>query len=256
MNQIIPLWPGMAPYAEQSPDQPQPSLTAYAVDGAGTAVIVCPGGAYAMKADHEGGPVAEMLNAGGIAAYVLDYRVHPCHPLAPLSDALRAIRTVRAMGYRYVGILGFSAGGNLTCNAATHFDAGNPGADDPIERISSRPDFFVPCYPVVSFTRFPHYGSYMNLVGDPDGHQWDRYFSAELNVTPETPPAFIWHTSTDELVPVENSLMLAAALTRAGVIYEMHIYPEGIHGLGLASDYPEIRVWAEQCVTFIHRRFC
>ena len=124
MNDIIRLWPGEAPYTEQSPGQAQPTLTAFPVEGAPTAVIVCPGGGYAMKADHEGGPIAEMLNRSGIAAYVLDYRVHPCHALAPLGDALRALRIVRALGYARVGILGFSAGGNLCCNAAVHFDGG------------------------------------------------------------------------------------------------------------------------------------
>ena len=252
---IIPLWPGEAPWSAQSPGQPQPTLAAYPVEDSPTAVIVCPGGAYAMKADHEGGPIAEMLNEGGIAAYVLDYRVHPCHHMAPLADAARAIRTVRAMGYKYVGILGFSAGGNLCCNAAVHFDGGNPESDDPVERVSSRPDFFVPCYPVVSFTRYPHYESFMNLAGAPDQHDLERYFSAELNVANDTPPAFIWHTADDELVPVQNSLMLAGALSRVGVPYELHIYPSGPHGLGLAEDYPEVRVWAKQCVDFIHRRF-
>ena len=255
MREAIYLWPDLAPYSDESPEQAQPSLAAYPVEGARTAVIVCPGGAYAMKADHEGGPVAEMLNGGGIAAYVLDYRVGPCNCMAPLTDALRAIRVVRAMGYRHVGILGFSAGGNLTCNAATHCDAGTPGADDPIERLSSRPDFFVPCYPVVSFTRYTHMGSFMNLVRDGERHDLERFFSAELNVTPDTPPAFIWHTANDELVPIENSLMLAQALSHAGVPYEMHVYPDGPHGLGLAPDYPEVRVWAKQCVDFINRHF-
>ena len=255
MDKIIKLWPGEAPYTAQSPDQPQPTLAAFPVEGARTAVVVCPGGAYIEKADYEGNPIAEMLNAGGIAGYVLDYRVHPCHHLAPLTDALRAIRVVRAMGYANVGILGFSAGGNLCCNAATHWDVGDPDAEDPLERLSSRPDFFVPCYPVVSFTKYPHYGSYMNLVGDGDRHDLERFFSAELNVNADTPPAFIWHTSNDELVPVENSLMLAQALSAAGVPYEMHIYPDGPHGVGLALEYPEVRVWTKQCVDFIKRRF-
>lgn len=255
MRDVIDLWPERAPYSEQSPGQAQPSLTAYPADGAPAAVVVCPGGGYAMKADHEGGPVAEMLNRGGIAAYVLDYRVHPCHYLAPLADAARAIRTVRAMGYRHVGILGFSAGGNLCCNAAVHWDAGRPDADDPVERLSGRPDFFVACYPVVSFTCYPHYDSFLKLVGEPDRHELERYFSAELNVDRNTPPAFIWHTADDETVPVQNSLMLAEALSRCGVPYELHIYPSGPHGLGLAEDYPEVRVWADQCVAFIHRRF-
>ena len=255
MNEVIRLWPGEAPYSAQSPGQAQPTLTAFPVEGSPAAVIVCPGGGYAMKADHEGGPIAEMLNRGGISAYVLDYRVNPCHCMAPLSDAARAIRAVRAMGYKYVGILGFSAGGNLCCNAATHFDAGHPESDDPVEHISSRPDFFVPCYPVVSFTSYPHYDSFLKLVGESDRHDLERFFSAELNVTPDTPPAFIWHTADDELVPVQNSLMLAGALSRCGVPYELHIYPSGPHGLGLAEDYPEVRVWAGQLTDFIRRRF-
>lgn len=255
MNDIIRLWPGESPYSEFSPGQAQPTLKAFPVEGSPTAVIVCPGGGYAMKADHEGGPIAEMLNRGGIAAYVLDYRVHPCHHMAPLSDASRAIRAVRSMGYKYVGILGFSAGGNLCCNAAVHFDAGHSDSDDPVERVSSRPDFFVPCYPVVSFTSYPHYDSFLQLTGAPDQHDLERFFSAELNVSADTPPAFIWHTADDELVPVQNSLMLAGALSRYGVPYELHIYPSGPHGLGLAEDYPEVRVWAGQLTDFIHRRF-
>ena len=255
MDKIIKLWPGDAPYTAQSPDQPQPTLAAFPVEGARTAVVVCPGGAYIEKADYEGNPIAEMLNAGGIAGYVLDYRVHPCHHLAPLTDALRAIRVVRAMGYANVGILGFSAGGNLCCNAATHWDAGDPDAEDPMERLSSRPDFFVPCYPVVSFTKYPHYGSYMNLVGDGDRHDLERFFSAELNVTADTPPAFIWHTANDELVPVENSLLLAGALSRWGVPFEMHIYPDGPHGMGLAEDRPVPAQWMRDCIAFIHNMF-
>ena len=255
MADRILLWPGEAPYAAQSPGQAAPSIAAYPAAGAPTAVVVCPGGGYSYKAEHEGGPIAQMLNRGGISAYVLDYRVHPCHPMAPLADAARAIRTVRQMGYRHVGILGFSAGGNLCCNAAVHWDGGDPDSPDPVERLSSRPDFFVPCYPVVSFTAYAHYDSFLKLVGAPDRHDLERYFSAELNVTADTPPAFIWHTADDEAVPVQNSLMLAWALSRCGVPYELHIYPSGPHGLGLAEDYPEVRVWADRLVEFIQRRF-
>ena len=253
MRPIIQLWPNaVAPYSEQSPDQAQPSLAAYEVSGAKIAVVVCPGGGYCMKADHEGAPIAEMLNADGIAAYVLDYRVKPCHHMAPLADAQRAIRVVRAMGYEYVGILGFSAGANLACTAATHFDAGDPDAEDAVERLSCRPDFFVPCYPVVSFTQFPHLGSVENLLGEAvDDHAQRRYFSAELNVNAQTPPAFIWHTANDGAVPVENSLLLAGALSRAGVCFELHIFPKGPHGIGLAPDFPDARHWPEQCARFI-----
>jgi len=248
MNRIIPLWPVEAPYTAESPEQAQPSVTEYKVEGSRGAVVVCPGGGYAMKADHEGGPIAEMLNKAGISAYVLDYRVHPCHHLAPLSDAQRAIRTVRAMGYEKVGILGFSAGGHLTCSAATMYTPGDPDAEDPVERLSSRPDAFIACYAVVSFLQFTHVGSRINLLGDL-AHDLPtlRRFSAELNVTSDTPPAFIWHTAADGSVPVQNSLNLAAALSAKGVPFELHVFPEGRHGLGLAPELPDVARWAGLC---------
>lgn len=245
------LWDGEAPYAEQSPDQSPPTLTAFEVEGADTAVVVCPGGGYTHKAAHEGAPVALRLNQGGISGFVLDYRVSPCHPLAPLADAHRAVRAVRALGYARVGILGFSAGANLACTAATHWGRGDAQNRDPLERFASRPDFFVACYPVTSFTQFPHIGSVTALLGDPDRHDLRRFFSAELNVTPETPPAFIWHTANDNAVPVENSLLLAGALSRCGVPFELHVYPDGPHGLGLAEDRSDISRWAEDCIRFI-----
>ena len=255
MRPIIQLWPNAeAPYTAQSPDQAQPTLTAYEAPGAKIAVVVCPGGGYVCKADHEGGPVAERLNLEGISGFVLDYRVKPCHPMTPLTDAQRAIRVVRGMGcYDYVGILGFSAGANLACNAATHFDAGNPDAEDAIERLSCRPDFFVPCYPVVSFHHYPNIGSVNALLSNFDDMSQRRFFSAELNVTHETPPAYIWHTANDDLVPVENSLILAEALSRAQVPFEMHIFPEGPHGIGLAPDFPDARHWPDECAKFIKR---
>lgn len=249
MNRIIPLWPGEAPYTAESPDQAQPSIKEFRVEGSRGAVIVCPGGAYLGKAPHEGDPVAEMLNEAGVSAYVLDYRVKPCHHLAPLSDALRAIRVARSMGYEKVGILGFSAGGHLTCSAATLYAPGNPDAEDPIERLSSRPDAFIPCYAVVSLMQFPHAGSRMNLLGKELGDDQTvvRRFSAEQNVTPDTPPAFIWHTASDNGVPVENSLLLASALAANKVPYELHIFAEGPHGLGLATELPDVARWAGLC---------
>ncbi|MBO4883684.1 MAG: alpha/beta hydrolase [Clostridia bacterium] len=247
-RETISLWPGEAPYSAESPDQRQPSLMPYPIEGARGAVVVVPGGGYCMKADHEGRAIAEMINEAGVAAYVLDYRVKPCHYLAPLSDAKRAIRLVRSMGYEKVAILGFSAGGHLCCAAATLYDAGDPDADDPVERLSSRPDGFIPCYAVVSFTAFRHQGSVDALLGEKKtDYALLRHFSAELNVTPDTPPAFIWHTSPDPGVPVENSLNLASALSHAGVPFELHVFPVGGHGLGLAPNEPRVAQWAGQC---------
>lgn len=253
MKKIIPLWPCEAPYTAQSPEQAQPSITEYKVEGSRGAVVVCPGGGYSMKADHEGGPIAEMLNEAGISAYVLDYRVAPCHHLAPLNDALRAIRTVRSMGYEKVGILGFSAGGHLTCSAATLYEMADLDKNDPIDKFSSRPDAFVPCYAVVSLIQFPHSGSRRNLLGEEntDRQRLVRRFSAEQNVTACTPPAFIWHTASDNCVPVENSLMLATALAANAVPYELHIFAEGEHGLGLAEHLPDVARWAGLCQNWL-----
>ena len=137
-KKVIPLWPdGNIPYWQEG--NCVPTLDAYPAEGSKGAVVVCPGGGYCMKASHEGGQIALMLKNAGISAFVLDYRVKPCHYEAPLSDAQRAIRMVRSMGYEKVAILGFSAGGHLTCSAATQYDLGDPAAEDPIERLSSRP---------------------------------------------------------------------------------------------------------------------
>ena len=255
MSEKIMLWPGEAPYTQFSPEQAQPSLTPFPVEKARGAVVVCPGGGYSMKAAHEGDPIARMFNAQGIAAYVLDYRVKPCHREAPLSDALRAIRVVRSLGYEKVAILGFSAGGNLCCCAATLYDKGNPDSDDPIERLSSRPDAFIPCYPVASFGKYTHLGSRTNLLGDEwENDELAKRYSAELNVTDDTPTAFIWHTAADAGVPVQNSLNLAAALADHHVLFELHVYPEGRHGLGLAPENPPVSEWANACCRWLLER--
>lgn len=245
MEEKIFLWPGAAPYAEQSPGQAAPSLTAFPAENARGAVVVIPGGGYVMKADHEGAPIARMLNGAGIAAYVLDYRVHPCHREAPLADAKRAVRLVRSMGYGKVGVLGFSAGGHLCCAAATLYDEGNPNASDPIERLSSRPDVFIPCYAVASFGPYTHEGSRDALLGEgKDDPALIRRFSAEENVTEYTPPAFLWHTAEDGLVPCQNSLNLAKALAEHHVPFELHIYEKGHHGLGLAAENGAAAAWS------------
>lgn len=244
MNELIYLYQGEAPYTEECPGQAQPSLKPFPVTGSRGAVIVIPGGGYSCKAPHEGDPVCRMINESGISAFTLDYRVRPCHRLAPLSDVNRAVKVVRSMGYRKVAVLGFSAGGNLACNAATHYDKGIPESADPIEHYSSRPDDFVPCYAVVSFINHTHIGSVCCLLGDRNCDlDLLRFYSAELNVTEDTPPAFIWHTCKDNLVPVENSLNLAAALSAKGVPCELHVFPFGWHGKGLATDDSSVGQW-------------
>ena len=255
MHEKIMLWECEAPYTAESPLQAQPSITDYSVKGSKGAVVVVSGGGYANKAAHEGAPIAEMLNEAGISAYVLDYRVHPCHKFAPLSDAKRAIKVVRSMGYEKVAILGFSAGGHLTCTAATMYDLGDPDSADPIERLSSRPDQFIPCYPVASLIQFTHNGTAQNLLGEERFNVAElKRFSNELNVTPETPEAFIWHTAEDQAVPVQNSLNLAAAMSANGVPFELHIFPYGRHGLGLAPEFEDVKQWTGLVQKFLTLR--
>ena len=245
------LWPDGAPMFNPEYGQEQPSLTAFPVEGSKGAVVVCPGGGYVMKASHEGAPIARMLNQAGISAYVLDYRVAPYVMPAPILDANRAIRVVRSMGYERVGILGFSAGGHLTGMAGTMYDAGDPDSPDPIERLSSRPDAFVPCYAVVSLAAFTHFGSRLNIMGE-DANNWKalRAMSAELRVTEDTPPCFMWHTAEDNAVPVENSLNLAEACVKNGVPVELHIFPKGAHGLGLAGG-THAGQWTRLCQNWL-----
>lgn len=245
--EYIPLWRGTAPYTAQCPGQAQPSLAPVPAEGARGAVVVLPGGGYSCKAEHEGAPIARLLNSAGIAAYVLDYRVSPCPMEAPGADARRAIRVVRAMGYEKVAVLGFSAGGHLCCTAAVQYEPGDPHSADPVERLSSRPDAFIPCYAVVTFGQYTHLGSRQMLLGD----RWEeealvRRYSMEEHVTEDTPPAFLWHTAQDGLVPVQNSLLLAKALADHGVSFELHVYPWGEHGMGLAQENAQAGAWGRE----------
>jgi len=260
-EQPLPLWAQAAPGALGTAPDDVPTLTPF-YPGSGTAtgaaMIVCPGGGYANLAEHEGKPVAQWLNTLGITAFVLKYRLGPrYHHPVELEDAQRAIRTVRANAVAWgldphrIGILGFSAGGHLTTTAATHFDAGDPHAADPVARVSSRPDLQIPIYPVVSMGPLGHAGSRTNLLGPSPAPALVTLLSNELQVTPETPPAFIVHTADDHVVPVENSLMYAAALHKAGVSVELHIFQHGPHGFGLGGGDPVLSTWPHLCALWL-----
>ncbi len=251
------LWPDGAPGALGTADEDQPSLTPFIVSGARavpTAVIVCPGGSYtALSFEKEGTDAAKRLNEHGISAFVLKYRLGPKyhHPIE-LGDAQRAIRFVRlhAKEYGYaanrIGIWGFSAGGHLASTAGTHFDAGKPDAADPIERQSSRPDFMILAYPVITLKEpYAHLGSRANLLGDHPDPALIALLSNETQVTKDTPPTFLFHTSEDKVVPVENSVMFYLALQKAGVPAEMHIFQKGDHGVGLAETDPVLFIWPD-----------
>ena len=252
------LWPTAAPVALGNEDADKPSLTIYLPDSSqasGSGVVVCPGGGYGMLAvDHEGKQVAQWLTARGVVAFVLKYRLGPrYHHPVELGDAQRAIRYARyhaaeyGIGPEKIGIWGFSAGGHLASTAGTHFDSGNSGASDPIDRVGSRPDFMILCYPVISFTTpYVHRGSMRNLLGDNPDPKLAGSLSNETQVTPQTPPTFLFHTDSDDGVPAENSVLFYLALRKAGVPAEIHIYERGPHGVGLAPFDPILSSWTRR----------
>jgi acetyl esterase/lipase len=257
------LWPEGAPGALGTEPEDRPKLTIYKAPpdiANGAAVVVCPGGAYArLASDHEGKQVAEWLNSLGVSAFVLQYRVGPrYHHPAPLLDAQRAIRIVRARASEFaidrgrVGILGFSAGGHLASTTGTHFDEGRAESADPVERMGSRPDFLILAYPVVTMSAaFVHAGSLQNLLGPSPDADIAAELSGELRITARTPPAFLFHTADDATVPVENSLALAQAFHKAGVPVELHVFPKGKHGVGLAPGDPVLSQWPALCAAWL-----
>lgn len=257
----IVLWPQGAPGAIGSEPVDVPTLTPYLPPKekiSGAAIIVCPGGGYTHLADHEGGPVAEWLNSLGVTAFVLKYRLGPrYHHPAPMQDAARAIRIVRARAAEWgldpqrIGILGFSAGGHVASTAGTHFDSGKSGASDPIERLSSRPNLMILIYPVITMREKTHAGSKTNLLGAGPAPELTTLLSNEEQVTRETPPTFLVHTTTDPAVPVENSLLFIAALRQAGVPFEVHLYERGPHGFGLGKKDPILATWPDRCADWL-----
>ena len=259
------LWANGAPGALGNEDADKPSLTFYLPAGrnTGSAVVVCPGGGYrALAMDHEGKQIAEWLNSLGISAFVLKYRLGPRyhHPIE-IGDAQRALRIVRSrarefrIGENRIGIWGFSAGGHLAATAATHFDAGNPSAPDAIDRVSSRPDFAVLSYPVISFTtEYTHKGSRTNLLGENPDPALVNLLSNELQVKPNTPPVFLFHTSEDSGVPAENSILFYLALRKQNIPAELHIYEKGRHGVGLASTDATLSSWPARLADWFRTR--
>ncbi len=252
------LWPEGAPGALGTNDWDVPTLTPYLADpkiATGAAMVICPGGGYGHLADHEGKDYALWLNEHGVSGFVLKYRLgtHGYRHPRMLEDAARAVRLTRSRAKEWgidskrVGIMGSSAGGHLAATLMTHFDAGQADAADPIERESSRPDLGVLCYAVITMGDNAHATSRKLLLGDNPSPELVELLSNERHVKPQTPPCFIWATYEDATVPVENSLMFAEALRRAGVPFDLHIYQHGKHGMGLAGGHP----WTQDCLFWL-----
>ena len=258
-----PLWPEGAPQAMGDADADKPGFWVYPAgeNANGAAIVICPGGGYAIHAtDHEGVQPAKYFNSIGVTAFVLRYRLSPYRHPVPLMDAQRALRFVRAHADEFkidqhrVGIMGFSAGGHLTSTSVTHFDGGDVIAADAIDRESSRPDFGILGYPVVSLTAdFAHRGSGNNLLGKEPTDEQLKSLSNELNVTADTPPLFLFHTSEDTGVAAENSVSMYLACRKAGVPAELHVYQQGPHGVGLANEHPALSQWITTAGTWLRQ---
>ena len=243
----IRLWEGDAPGATGKEPKDIPTLTPYlpaADTTSGTAIVVCPGGGYGGLAGHEGEGYAKWLADNGISAFVLKYRLGSAgyrHPVM-LNDVSRAIRLVRSRAAEWkldtkrVGVMGSSAGGHLASTAVTHFDAGKADSDDAVEKQSSRPDFGVLCYAVISMEDgVTHSGSKANLLGKDPDPKLVELLSNEKQVTKQTPPCFVWSTGDDKAVPVTNSLRFVTALQQNGIAYDFHVFQKGPHGIGLSE---------------------
>jgi len=252
----IPLWP--TPIEGEF----QPFLTPYLLndDLRRPCIIICPGGGYHCRAPHEGAPIAEKFNRLGFHTFVLEYRVNPQAKFPePQMDALRAIQMIRSRADEFkvkpdcIALLGFSAGGHLASSSAFLYNKIEATAGDSADAVSARPDAIVLCYAVISGILKPHNDSFRKLLHqeNPD-YQTLLSLSGERQVDAQTPPAFIWHTAEDAVVPVANSLNFASELSKYSIPYSLHVFPFGAHGKGLANDTTDLIRWPELCSDFLH----
>ncbi len=260
----VKLWNDPVPYMTEGADTPN-TMDVYLVE-AGEAVpcvVVLPGGGYSHRAAHEGAPIAEFFNSRGMNAVVVNYRVLPSIYPANLADAQRAIKLVRANAEKWkvnpkrIVTLGFSAGGHLSGACATLGDVTvSREGSDAIDALDGRPNGAVLCYACLSFSGQNDYGHFrcgVNFMGKERCKYESEYYSLENRVTESTPPCFFWHTSDDEVVNVKHTLTFAEKLRAYKIPFEIHIYPHGRHGLGLAKDAEDVSTWAPLCADWIER---
>ena len=246
-DQTVVLWPEGAPGAIGTDDADIPKLYAYPAPGVGLhpAVIVLPGGGYrTLSTESEGVDVARWLNARGVTAFVLEYRLGPRYSFpAPMLDGARAMRYVRSHAAELdvisnkIGLWGFSAGGHLAAYLATTHDAGDVAATDPVERVSDRPDFAILSYARLTLNpAIPRKTNLEALIGSQPTAAQKETVSLERSVNKETSPCFLYATTADEIVNSMNSTTFYDALKRAGVPAELHVFERGRHGIGIGQD--------------------
>lgn len=260
------LWPNGAPGALGNTPADQPRMYALLPQKRSTsaAILVIPGGGYEHIAlGHEGFQIASWLNQQGMAAFVLDYRVKPYHYPAEIDDGRRAMRLIRAHAAEYgidpnrIGVWGSSAGGHLASSLGTHCEVDSEklyaaNSTDPVDKVSCKPDFMVLAYPVIGMQEpVTHTGSMINFLGPHPAPGLAREYSNQYAVTPDTPPTFIFATTDDPVVPVENSLDFYRALVHAHVHAELHLFDYSDHGCGLCGSIIPLRVWPSLLRTWL-----
>lgn len=250
------LWESesLCPLYQSENNQPIPDVDLYLHEDETIrpAIVIFPGGGYAMRAPHEGEGYAKYFHDKGYQCFVVSYRVAPyAHP-AMLTDGLRAVRYVRYHAERFhvdpkkIAVMGSSAGGHLAVTCMTHFADALPKADA-IDEMSARPDAAILCYPVVTLEDYTHTGTRDNFcAGHENKEELCHAYSGEIAVSADCPPVFLWHADNDPAVPVENSLQLASALKKSGVRFSLHIYPDNRHGIGLAEAEPLLCHWPQE----------
>ncbi|MEN8194866.1 MAG: alpha/beta hydrolase, partial [Bacteroidota bacterium] len=245
----------------------EPNISVYLPakkNSTGQAVLIIPGGGYNVVVHKwEGSDVAKWLNGNGITAIVLKYRLpHAKSNIigykSPLLDASRAMKIIRANSDKWridknnIGVMGFSAGGHLASTLGTHYDRDGSDFEDSISTISSRPDFMVLVYPVITMSEeYVHEGSRYFLLGENQTDELKHYYSNEKHVTPDTPPTFLIHSSDDESVDVENSLSFYKALRAKSINTAMHIFQHGEHGFSLANEQGSLESWKSLCIKWL-----
>ncbi|WP_338357794.1 alpha/beta hydrolase [Yeosuana marina] len=258
-QEIVELWPDKIPNSRHTLKtdtlKENPTIAVFLPSkriANGLGVVICPGGSYSWLAyEHEGTDLAKFFNGRGVAAFVLKYRLPNAkndieQHKSPLLDAKRAMEIVRAGAEKWnldpskIGIVGSSAGGHLASTLGTHFESEN------------RPDFMILLYPVVTMKGdYTHFGSRKNLLGENPSDEMVTQYSNELQVKENTPPTFIVHCADDRTVPVENSLQLVSALRKKKVPVELHVYPKGGHGFGLALNKPRLKNWSNLMIEWL-----
>jgi acetyl esterase/lipase len=256
--QRISLWNDAAPLGDGRFEKADPAITVHRpAKGNGTAAVICPGGGYGgLVTGAEGHGIAKWLNGHGITGVVLEYRLPAGRSHVPLLDAQRAIRIVRAHAKEWnlessrIGMIGFSAGGHLASSAGTHFDEGDSAAESPIDRVSSRPDFMILVYPVITMGEGGHGGSKRNLLGSDPSPELVQFFSGERQVTDRTPPTFLAHAKDDSAVPPENSQAFYEALQSHDIPSKYLALPSGGHGLN-GYQGPMWDAWQKQSLEWL-----